>query len=182
MSAGVPAEKAQMAADSVRHEINERFAANFEALATKHDLAAAVADIQLAATKLSAKTDLAISQLSAKTEAAITQLAAKTEAAITQLAAKTDATILDLSSKTSTSFAKVDARFEQIDVRFERLETRLDKLEEKIDLKMDLKFESMLHRVSALIAQSRDISLRWTIGSMFALVACAGGVAKLFMR
>jgi len=138
LSAGVPAEKAQMAADSVRHEINERFAANIQTLATKHDLAAAVAEIELAASKLSAKTDAAIASLSAKTDA---------------------------------SFAKVDARFEQ-------LEIRLDKLEEKVDLK----FESMLHQMSALIAQSRDISLRWTIGSMFALVACAGAVAKLIVH
>lgn len=138
ISAGVPAEKALMAADSVRNEINERFAANIQALATKHDLAAAVADIELAASKLSAHTEAAIASLSAKTDA---------------------------------SFAKVESRFEQIDARFEKLEE-----------KMDLKFEAMVHQVSALIAQSRDISLRWTIGSMFALVACAGGIAKLVVH
>lgn len=138
LSAGVPAEKAQMAADSVRHEIDERFAANIQALATKHDLAAAVADIELAASKLSAKTEAAIASLSAKTDA---------------------------------SFARVDARFEMLDIRFEKFEE-----------KMDLKFDSMLHQMSTLIAQSRDISLRWTIGSMFALVACAGGVAKVFIH
>ena len=145
LSAGVPAEKAQMAADSVRHEINERFAANVQKLATKHDLAAAVADIELAASKLSARTEAAIASLSAKTDA---------------------------------SFAKVDARFEMIDARFEHIEARFEKLEEK----MDLKFESMLHQMSALIAQSRDISLRWTIGSMVALVVCAGGVANLVIH
>lgn len=145
ISAGVPAEKALMAADSVRNEINERFAANIQALATKHDLAAAVADIELAASKLSAHTEAAIASLGAKTDA---------------------------------SFAKVESRFEQIDARFEKLDIRFEKLEEK----MDLKFEAMVHQVSALIAQSRDISLRWTIGSMFALVACAGGVAKLVVH
>lgn len=149
LSVGVPAEKAQMAADSVRHEINERFAANIQTLATKHDLAAAVADIELAASQLSAKTEAAIASLSAKTDA---------------------------------SFARVDARFEKLDTRLDKLDTRLDKLEKMIDLKIDLKFESMVHQMSALIAQSRDISLRWTIGSMFALVACAGGVSKLFVH
>jgi len=170
LSAGVPAEKAHMAADSVRHEFDQRLAAQAAALATKRDLAEAVGRLGTSAEARSAETNLAIAKLSAETELRFTLVDARFD----RLEAKLDGSVERLEAK--------------LDGSVERLDTKIDLLAERFDAKLDRSIErvestclSLVQTMKIQNAETSASQLRWLIGTMFATVGAMLAGIKLFI-
>lgn len=79
IDAGVPAGKAHVAANAIRNEIDQRYLAHVETLATKQDLAASAAQLQLATVKLEARLQQGITNLETEVRAGSAKFETKFE-------------------------------------------------------------------------------------------------------
>jgi hypothetical protein len=79
IEAGVPAEKAHMAADAIRNEIDQRYLAHVETLATKQDLAASAGELRLGTVRLEARLQQGITNLETEVHAGFAKCEAKFE-------------------------------------------------------------------------------------------------------
>ena len=192
LSAGVPAEKAHMAADSLMQAFDHRFKAQMDAMASKRDLVEAVGRLETSAEARNAETNLTIANLGAQTELRFTKvdarfdrLEAKLDGGIERLDTKMDQAVERLDTKIDHLAERLDSKIDQL---AESFESKIDLLAERFDTKSDRSAErvestclSLVQTMKIQNAETSASQLRWLIGTMFATVGAMLAGIKLFI-